>query len=196
MILSQLAKEAVENYIKEGKIINPKNLSQEYFSQRKGVFVTIKFEKESKNGKKESFLRGCIGTYLPLRENIVQEVISNAIAAATEDYRFEKIREEELPYLSYVVYILNEPEEVSSLEELNPKKYGIIVKSQIISSNNALFNGHQSFKTGLLLPDLPEINTVEEQFFYACKKGEIDPQKEKIRIYRFTVEKDELNIDS
>jgi uncharacterized protein (TIGR00296 family) len=96
-----LAKRSVETFIKEGKIIeSPEDLPKEFLERKAGVFVTIE-----KNGE----LRGCIGTYLPIRENITKEVIHNAIAAATEDWRFGPVQKEELPYLSYTVYILSEP---------------------------------------------------------------------------------------
>lgn len=188
----ELAKSAVENYIKERKITKaPKNIPEEIFSKRAGVFVTIE-----KNGQ----LRGCIGTYLPIKKNIAEEIIHNAIAAATEDYRFTPIQKEELPDLSYVVYILNEPEFVKDTKKLNPKKYGIIVKTlPIVSPNGStgspqektdvIFNGHLPIKTGLLLPGLDGVDTIEQQFSIACQKGGIDPQKEKVLIYSFTVEK-------
>ena len=116
-----LAKEAVETYIREGKIISSSpDLPKEFFETKSGVFITIE-----KQGK----LRGCIGTYLPTEENIAKEIISNAISAATEDYRFTLIKEEELPHLSYTVSILSNPEQIRNLEELNPKKYGIIIKT-------------------------------------------------------------------
>ena len=162
-----LAKSAVENCIKERKIIEPlKNLPKDFFTKKSGTFVTI---------EKEGRLRGCIGTYLPTRENIAEEIISNAIAAATEDYRFGPIQKEELPYLSYTVYILNKPEIVKDIKKLNPKKYGIIVKTFL--------------KSGLLLPDLEGIDTVEQQISIACQKGGINLEREKIIIYRFAVEK-------
>lgn len=189
-----LAKSAVETYIKESRIILPSYydlprelinspLVQEMlFKRRAGVFVTIK-----KNGD----LRGCIGTYLPMRADIADEIIHNAIAAATKDYRFKPIRKEELPELSYTVYILNEPELVKNISGLDPKKYGIIVKTVPIAHPNTdvVFNGHAVPKTGLLLPDLKGIDTIEQQISIACQKGGIDPIKEKIMIYRFTVEK-------
>lgn len=177
-----LAKEAVEKYIKERRIISvPKDFPEEFLKKRAGIFVTIE-----KNGN----LRGCIGTYLPIRKNIAEEVIHNAIAAATEDYRFGSVQKEELPYLSYTVYILSEPELVKDIEELDPKKYGIIVKTVPISaSGDVIFNGHFVSKSGLLLPDLEGVDTVEQQISIACQKGGIDPFKEKILIYKFTVEK-------
>lgn len=138
------AKSAVENYVKEKKIISPaENLPEEFLNKRAGTFVTI---------EKQGQLRGCIGTYLPTRENIAQEIIHNAIAAAIKDYRFGPIRKQELPHLSYTVYILENPELVLTKEvsdpskpssfwrkgwarraRLNPQKYGIIVKTIPIS---------------------------------------------------------------
>jgi AmmeMemoRadiSam system protein A len=177
-----LAKQAVETFIKEGKIIKPpENLPEEFLKKRAGTFVTIE-----KNGE----LRGCIGTYLPIRESIAKEVIHNAIAAATEDWRFGPVQKEELPYLSYTVYILGEPELVKDISELDPKKYGVIVKSIPISpSGDVIFDGHFVPKTGVLLPDLEGVDTVEKQIFIACQKAGIDPQKERFLIYRFTAEK-------
>jgi AmmeMemoRadiSam system protein A len=187
-----LAKQVVETFVKEGKIIEPlENLPNEFLEKRAGTFVTIE-----KNGE----LRGCIGTYLPTRENIAKEVIHNAIAAATEDWRFGPIEKEELPYLSYTVYILSEPELVKDVSELDPKKYGIIVKTVPILANfhefkheysrmDVVFNGHFIPKTGLLLPDLEGVDTVEKQIIIACNKAGIDLKREKFLIYKFTVEK-------
>ena len=203
MTLVDLAKKAVESYISKSKIISPPSeLLEEFLNKKSGTFVTI---------KKNDELRGCIGTYLPTKKNIVKEVIDNAIAAATEDYRFGPIQKEELPHLSYTVYILNEPElvypvksreaEISpkaklfnwvkDIKELDPKKFGIIVKTAPILSpdTDVVFNGHMPSKSGLLLPDLEGINTVEQQISIACQKGGINPAREKILIYKFTVEK-------
>ncbi len=182
--LVSLAKKTVKNYISKGKIISPdKNLPKKFIQEKAGIFVTIKNQKE---------LRGCIGTFLPTRKNIAEEVIQNAIAAATEDNRFKLIQKEELPKLSYSVEILSEPELVKNPKELDPKKYGIIVKTApIISSTktDVVFNGHVPFKSGLLLPNLEGIDTPEKQFFIACQKAGIDPSQEKIIIYRFTTRK-------
>ena len=179
-LLIELAGSAVENYIKERKIILPPgNLPKEFLTKKSGVFVTI--EKEGK-------LRGCIGTYLATKENIAEEIISNAIAAAVEDYRFGPVQKEELPELSYTIYILNKPEIVRDIQDLakfseeelrqaglNPKKYGIIVKS--------------GQKSGLLLPGLEGIDTAKQQISIAWQKAGIDQTKEKTTIYKFTAKK-------
>jgi len=182
--LVQLAKSAVEYYLEKGGMIEvPPDFPEEYLTRKAGAFVTI-----NKQGK----LRGCIGTYLPTEKNIAQEVIRNSLVAATEDYRFGPIKKEEKNLLSYIVYILNEPEMIQDVKELNPKKYGIIVKTVPFSDGtriDVLFDGHSPFKSGLLLPDLEGIDTTEQQIAVACQKGGIDPKREKILIYRFSAEK-------
>jgi len=182
MTLVELAQKAVENYIRNREIISPpKGLPREFLKKRAGTFVTI---------EKNRDLRGCIGTYLPTRKNITEEIICNAISAAAEDFRFGPVQENELPFLSYTVYILSEPELIKDISELNPQKYGIIVKTIPIGKNgDVVFNGHSIPKSGLLLPDLKEIDTIEKQIFVACQKGGINPTKEKVFIYKFTVEK-------
>lgn len=167
--LVDLAKQAVEKFVRERKIISPGIGISKNFSQKKsGVFVSIHKGKE---------LRGCIGTYLPTKKNLESEIISNAIEAA-QDPRFFPIEKKELADLSYEVYILEEPALIENLEDLNPKKYGIIVKS-----------ANYPEKSGLLLPGLEGIGTKEEQIAVACQKAGIDIRKEKISIYKFGAEK-------
>ena len=67
---------------------------------------------------------------------------------------------------------------ISSISDLNPKKYGIIIKSKRDIS-----------KTGLLLPDLENVKTPGEQIVFSCQKASINPQKEPIEIYRFKAKK-------
>jgi len=181
------------------KIISPpEDLPEEFLKEKSGVFVTIE-----KNGN----LRGCIGTYLPTKENIAQEIIHNAVAAAIEDYRFNPIQKQELPQLSYTVYVLSKPELVLTKEVsdppkfffeklrragLDPKKYGIIIKTVPISypdGTDVVFNGHTAAKSGILLPDLEGIDTVEQQISITCQKGGINPKMEKVIIYKFSVGK-------
>ncbi len=164
----KLAKEAVELYIKTGKILPvPIDLPGEILQRRAGVFVSIY------NGDN---LRGCIGTYLPSEINIAKEIITNAVSAATRDYRFDPITKKELTGLSYSVYILEEPRQIKDIKELNPKKYGILIKSK-------------KGKSGLLLPDLPGINTIEGQLGAVCQKCGVNPEREYISIWKFEAKK-------
>jgi AmmeMemoRadiSam system protein A len=168
----KLAKNSIEAYIKTGRKIEiPKDLPKELYSVQKGVFVTI-YEKSNP----EKQLRGCIGTFLPTKENIAQEIIDNAISSATCDYRFSPIAKDELCNLEYEVNILNMPEQIESIKNLDPEKYGIIVKST-------------DGKTGLLLPNIKGIETSEQQISISCQKAGINLEREKIELYRFTVDK-------
>ncbi len=161
---ARLARLTIEEYIKNGRVIDvPPDTPLELVEKRAGVFVTL-----HKHGR----LRGCIGTFIPTQRNIAEEIIRNAIAAATEDPRFPPVREEELPELEISVDVLSAPEEVEDISQLDPKKYGIIVES--------------GFKRGLLLPDIEGVDTVEEQIEIAKRKAGIYPG-EPIKIYRFTV---------
>jgi len=168
----KLAKNTIETYIKTGrKIVVPKDLPEEFYGERKGIFVTI--YAKSNPGKQ---LRGCIGTFLPAKENIAREIIDNAISAAVDDYRFNPITKDELDNLEYEISLLDPPEQIESIKNLDPKKYGVIVKSM-------------DGKTGLLLPDIEGVETSEHQILISCQKAGIDLEREKIELYRFTVEK-------
>jgi AmmeMemoRadiSam system protein A len=120
------------------------------FAQRAGVFVSI---------KKDGELRGCIGTIQPTKGNLAEEILSNAVSASTRDPRFEPIEPDELASLTYSVDVLGEPEEISGPEELDIKRYGVIVSS--------------GARRGLLLPDLDGINSVDEQIDIARRKAGI-----------------------
>ena len=181
-ILVKLAKEAVENYIKTKNIINPiSETPAEFLNKKSGVFVTIyqpsMFQATEKNNKQ---LRGCVGTFLATKENIALETINNAISAATKDNRFDPVSELELSDLIYQVSILNTPQLVKNISDLDPKKYGLIIGTSLESEVR---------KFGLLLPDLEGIESVDEKIAIVCRKADIDLAKDKIILYSFTTEK-------
>ena len=119
-----------------------------------------------------SFVRGCIGTIASTQKNLALEIIHNAVSAVSKDPRFEPVTEDELKYLDINVDVLGEAESIESEEELDVKKYGVIVQS--------------GYKRGLLLPDIDGIDTVEEQVAIARRKGGIAPG-EKVDLFRFEV---------
>ncbi|MBI5399742.1 AMMECR1 domain-containing protein, partial [Candidatus Saganbacteria bacterium] len=108
----------------------------------------------------------------PTTENVASEIIRNAIEAATRDPRFPPMTADELADLEISVDVLSEPEPVESVKQLDAKKYGIIVKS--------------GERRGLLLPDLPGVNTPQEQIAICRQKAWIDEQ-EPVELFRFTV---------
>ena len=159
----RLAKAAVENYISYGsKTTKAERLSAQ-MRERAGVFVSI---------KKHGELRGCIGTFAPTKTNVAEEIVANAISSATADPRFTPVEASELPDLVYSVDILTQPEPVDSKDQLDAKKYGIIVES--------------GYRRGLLLPDLEGVNTVDEQINICRAKAGISAD-EAINLYRFQV---------
>ena len=87
---------------------------------------------------------------------------------------FPPVRPEELPYLEYNVDVLTTPEPVSGPEQLDPRKYGVIVKSA------------QDERRGLLLPDLDGVDTVGDQIAIARQKGNI-AVTEPVQLFRFQV---------
>jgi len=157
-----LARDTVERYIREGVVLRPEP-SVPDLQERAGVFVSI-----HKHGE----LRGCIGTFEPMRENVAEEIVSNAISAATRDPRFPPVSSSELGQLDYNVDILTHPEPVESAEGLDPKKYGVIVES--------------GGRRGLLLPDLEGVDSVSQQIDICRMKAGIG-RSEPVRLYRFEV---------
>ena len=160
--LVKIARNTLESYVSGSA---PTALAEvpEEFREKAGVFVSI---------KKHGNLRGCIGTTQPTRSNIAEEVAANAISAGINDPRFEPVRKDELGELEYSVDVLQTPEIISGLHELDPARYGVIVRS-----------GRRS---GLLLPDLEGIDTPEEQVDIARRKAGIGPD-EPVKLARFEV---------
>ena len=164
----RLARMSIEHFVRTHLFASlPSDLPQELIEKRAGAFVSIK-----KYGK----LRGCIGTFLPAQKTLAEEIFYNAVSAAAHDGRFEPIEEGELSRLVYSVDVLSTPEPIESAAQLNPKIYGVIVKS--LTDN----------RRGLLLPDLAGIDTAEQQIAIAREKARIQP-KEAIALARFTVER-------
>jgi len=158
----ELAKETVESYIREGKTPKPKELTPE-MRERAGVFVSL-----HKHGQ----LRGCIGTFEPIQNNVAEEIIANAISSSTRDPRFPPVAPSELDDLEYSVDILTRPEPVTDINQLDPREYGVIVEC--------------GWKKGLLLPDLEGVDSVEEQIAICRLKAGISAG-EPIKLYRFQV---------
>lgn len=163
--LAKLAKDAVESYVKEGKILQPPKKLTPEMKERAGVFVSI---------HKFSQLRGCIGTFEPTQNNVAEETIANAISSATRDPRFPPVAPNELKHLEYKVDVLTTPEPIESKDQLDPKRYGVIVQA--------------GFRRGLLLPDLEGVDSVDYQIDICRQKAGIAPD-EPIKLYRFEVKR-------
>ena len=165
----KLAKKTISQFVRTGKISPfPDDLPEEMLSGKAGVFVSLH--------NKDGSLRGCIGTFLPTQKNIAKEIIENAIAAAAQDPRFMPVTETELPNLVYSVDILSEPRPANR-QQIDPEKYGLIVSS---------VDGRK----GLLLPDIPGVESAEQQIEICHQKAGIGPF-EPVQFEIFIVERHE-----
>lgn len=165
--LPELARQAVETFVRSRTVLPPPGSAESLLSARAPCFVSLK----TLNGE----LRGCIGTIQPARDTLAEEIITNAISAANNDPRFEPVRPEELANLRYSVDVLFPPEE-TVMADLDPSLYGVIVEDESGS------------RRGLLLPDIPGIDKPEQQVAIASRKAGIG-RGEAVRLYRFKVER-------
>ena len=160
----KLAWESVKSYVLRQQVMKvPNGLPEELLNRKAGVFVSI---------HKQGRLRGCIGTIAPTRANLAEEIIRNAVSAAAHDPRFDPIQPEELKWLEINVDVLSEPEDIQSEDELDIRRYGVIVT--------------RGQRRGLLLPDLDGVDTVQQQISIARRKAGIGPT-EKVSLQRFEV---------
>ena len=136
------------------------------WAQRRACFVSIK--------KKDGNLRGCIGTLSPSWPSLDREIIENAVLASTRDPRFPPMMRREVDEVVFSVDVLSEAEQVSGMEQLDPKVYSVIVS--------------RGYQRGVLLPDLEGVDTVEQQVAIAAQKAGLY-SLDGVTLERFRVER-------
>lgn len=160
----RLARYTIESFIETGKLPElPQGLPEELYHNRAGAFVSL---------KEDGRLRGCIGTIQAVRGTLAEEIMYNAVSACSEDPRFSPVEDWEVERLTISVDVLGETEKVSSQEELDVTRYGVIVT--------------KGAKRGLLLPNLEGVDTVEQQIAIAKQKAGIRAH-ESVELERFEV---------
>lgn len=165
--LPGLARAAVETFVRSGNVLVPRETQGGLLSARAPCFVSLK----TLDGE----LRGCIGTIEPAKETLAEEIVANAISAAINDPRFDPVSEDELANLRYSVDVLL-PAEETVFAELDPAVYGVIVEEE---------NGS---RRGLLLPDIPGVESAALQVEIAARKAGI-PAGTPVKLWRFRVER-------
>ncbi len=161
----RLARQTIEQFIREGTRPVPPAVVDPSLPSRAGAFVSL---------HAGGMLRGCIGTIEPTRPTLGDEIVRNAVQAATEDPRFPPVRVDELDDLEISVDVLHAPERIETLEDLDPRIYGVITTC--------------GWRRGLLLPDLEGVDTCEDQVAIAMSKAGI-ASGEPISLERFKVDR-------
>lgn len=162
--LLELARSAVESYVRDGRVVEYSTTNSRFLSQR-GLFVTL---------KKEGALRGCIGFIEPVMP-LGRGVVEAAIYAAVRDVRFEPVSKAELTSLEYEISVLTPLEDVPDPGQVKVGKHGLVIE----------MNGHK----GLLLPQVPvELRWDRKEFLeQVCVKAGLprDAWKKGAKLQRF-----------
>jgi len=148
LYLLKLARNTIETYIKTGKKLEPEKPSDTKLAGDAPVFVTL-----HSNG----MLRGCIGQMIA-RGPLYLAVRDMAIAASTEDPRFQPVKESELDAIDIEVSVLSPLRKIDSWEEIEPFRHGVYVK--------------QGWRSGVFLPQVWKQIPDKESFL-----GELCTQK-------------------
>lgn len=149
--IQTLGRHAIDTYLRTRQLINPPEPIPIELQSPSAVFVTL---------RKDGELRGCVGSVRPTEATAAHELIRYAVASAVRDPRFDPVRLDEVNALTIKVQLLDTPEPVTDLAELDPQTYGIIVR--------------RGDRQALLLPGIEGIETPEEQVLAACQKAGID----------------------
>ncbi len=177
-IYVRLARRSLESFIREGRKISWEEVRDELLDEeadkkaaeeglcgrRAGAFVSI---------HEYGMLRGCIGTIGPVCDSLAKEIIENAISASTRDPRFDPIEAPELDKLEISVDVLGDTEDIDSEEQLDVKRYGVIVT--------------KGYRRGLLLPNLDGVDTIAQQVSIAKQKAGLRADEEGCMLQRFEV---------
>ncbi|RLE88642.1 MAG: TIGR00296 family protein [Thermoprotei archaeon] len=176
--LVKLARRAVKEYIKRGKLISPPlDAPEKLIKDTYGIFTTI--EKYYGPGRLE--LRGCIG-YPRGYVNVLTALLNSAVAAAIEDPRFPPLGVEELETVVFEVSILSPMELIKGI---SPRDYPKVIKVGI----HGLMVESGPF-SGLLLPQVPVDYLWDEEEFLSqtCMKAFLPPDAwldERVKVYKF-----------
>ena len=163
-----VARSAIRHYLVTGEIADPPVTPDD--PPPCGVFVSL--HEPTPPGQVEGPLRGCIGTIRPREPSARREIARSAVAAAVSDPRFPPLRSGEVDGLEVTVYLLDEAEPIDSPDQLDPSRYGVIVEGP-------------GGRSGLLLPAIPGITTVEQQVDIATRKAGLSPS-DPVRLSRFS----------
>lgn len=150
----ELARRAIACHFKTGGHLRTP-IKAGTLKEKRGAFVTLTVDGE---------LRGCIGYPLPVKP-LDETIIEMAVAAASQDTRFEPLRPDEAGRLKIEISVLSLPEPVASPMEVEVGRHGIIVS--------------KGFYRGLLLPQVPVEHAWDRETYlrHGCLKAGLGPDE-------------------
>jgi AmmeMemoRadiSam system protein B/AmmeMemoRadiSam system protein A len=129
--LLKIARQSMETYVKTGKVADISSRDAR-LNEIQGAFVTI---------RKHGALRGCIGNIIG-QEPLYETVRDMAVAAASQDPRFNPLTASELKDVDIEISVLSQPRRVKDASEIQMGRDGVIVSE----------GGHQ----GVFLPQVAD----------------------------------------
>ena len=150
----ELARRAIAHYFKTGGRLRIP-IKAGMLKEKRGAFVTLNVAGD---------LRGCIGYPLPVKP-LDETIIEMAVAAATQDTRFEALRPDETSRLKIEISVLGLPEPIASPADVEIGRHGIIVS--------------KDFYRGLLLPQVPVEHAWDRETYlrHGCLKAGLGPDE-------------------
>ncbi|MFW9874214.1 MAG: TIGR00296 family protein [Candidatus Thorarchaeota archaeon] len=140
-MLVEFARENIEFFLKNDKLIPITEYLKEKFNDKYGAFVTLNIHGVSGNP-----LRGCIG-YIEPKYSLYDVIHKVSISSAIEDPRFPSVSLEEMDNIVIELSILTPPELIIVN---HPKEY----RDKIVIGRDGLI-AEKGWRRGLLLPQVP-----------------------------------------
>lgn len=165
--LLQLARRSLESYVRDRKMLDVEPPANPILRENGAAFVTL-----NTDGR----LRGCIGSMRAIAP-LYKTVIEMAVAAASQDPRFKRVRPEELSDIHIEISVNTPLRPVSGPDEIELGKHGVVVS--------------KGMRQGVYLPQVAtETGWTKEQFLSslcAHKAGLApDAYKKDAKLYVFT----------
>ena len=143
--------ESIDQFAKHFPVLAP-------YKKRAGLFVTF-----SRGGK----TRACWGSIHPRFADLVKATVYTTQEALTNEYRYPKIKEEEVASLRAQVTVIKKLIPISTIQGQDPIKFGLMVRS--------------GNRTAVILPG--EATDAYYQLVQ-CKLKAAIPMKQKCQLYR------------
>ncbi|GAK49563.1 AMMECR1 domain protein [Candidatus Moduliflexus flocculans] len=146
--LLRIARETIDSYIRT-KTIPTFDVSEPELLEKCGAFVTIKRHQQ---------LRGCIG-YIEGIKPLWETIVDMAVAASTEDPRFQPMTVAELGDFDLEISVMTPLRKVEHPEEVVVGTHGILLR--------------RGYRSGLLLPQVATEYGWDRETFLAhtCQKA-------------------------